>query len=272
MSGAPVRLAVLGDPLAYTRSPDLHRAGLAAAGLAGESQARRTPITELGATLAELAATGFTGVNLTHPLKEAALDHVARVSAPARRARSVNTIGFATDGAWGETTDGQGLLDFLASLGRDPAGERTVFIGAGGAARSLALALASAGAPACTVSARTPERAAGAWAALPGVRRVTWRSADESHALESATLVINATPLGGAEHPAPLAAIAAPALILDLVYGAEITPWVRAARAEGRDAYDGLGLLVHQARRSLELWLERPVPVEPLARAVGWPR
>ena len=264
MSGA-VRLAVLGDPLAYTRSPDLHRAGLAAVGLAGESLARRTPIAELGATLAELAAAGFTGVNLTHPLKEAALDHVTRASEPARRARSVNTVGFTADGAWGDSTDGPGLLDSPCGLGRDPARERAVLLGAGGAARSLALALASAGAAASTVSARNPERAGGAWAAVPGARRVAWRSADERQALGSATLVINATPLGGAEHPAPLAAIAASALILDLVYGAEVTPWVRAARAEGREACDGLGLLVHQAA-PLELRLKRPVPRRPRAR------
>jgi shikimate 5-dehydrogenase len=81
--------------------------------------------------------------------------------------------------------------------------------------------------------------------------------------------VINATPL---ESPAPLEGIDEGALLLDLVYGPELTPWVLAARALGRQAYDGLGLLVFQARRSLALWYAREVPVEPLARAVGWPR
>ena len=71
---------------------------------------------------------------------------------------------------------------------------------------------------------------------------------------------------------APLAAIARPALILDLVYGERVGSWVLRARADGREAYDGLGLLVFQACRSLALWFGRPVPVDPLARAVGWPR
>lgn len=271
VSSTPIRLAVLGDPLAYTRSPDLHRAGLAAAGRTGESVARRTPLAELGERLAELSTAGFAGANLTHPLKEAALEHIARVSEAARVARSVNTIGFDAGGAWGDTTDGPGLLDLLRELGRDPAAERTVFLGAGGAARSLALALATAGASS-TVSARRAASAGDAWGALPGGRRVAWRSVDEREALEAATLVINATPLGGDELPVSLDAIAKPALILDLVYGATLTPWVQAARADGRAAYDGLGLLVHQARRSLELWLGVPVPVAPLATAVGWPR
>lgn len=272
MTGPFVRLAVLGDPLAYTRSPDLHRAGLAALGLAGESVARRTPATELTTRLADLAGLGFLGANLTHPLKEAALAQVARVSEAARLARSVNTVGFAADGWWGETTDGPGLVDLLQSLGRDPARVRAVLLGAGGAARSLALALAAALAAAVTVSARRPEAIRDAWRGIPGARLVGWRSADEADALRDATLVINATPLGAEDDPAPLAGIARRALILDLVYGAEVTPWVRHARAEGREAYDGLGLLVFQARRSLALWLGRAVPVDPLARAVGWPR
>jgi len=87
--------------------------------------------------------------------------------------------------------------------------------------------------------------------------------------MREASVVINATPLGD---PAPLEGLATDAVLLDLVYGVELTPWVVAARAHGREAYDGLGLLVFQARRSLVLWFARPVPVEPLARAVGWPR
>jgi shikimate dehydrogenase len=61
-------------------------------------------------------------------------------------------------------------------------------------------------------------------------------------------------------------------LAIDLVYGPEPTAWVRAARALGLQAYDGLGLLVFQARRSLALWTGQEVPLEPLAEAVGWPR
>ncbi len=267
-----VRLAVLGDPLAFTRSPDLHRAGLAALGLAGDSVARPTPAADLGARLADLAGQGFLGVNLTHPLKEVALSHLARISEAARLSRSVNTIGLTADGWWGDTTDGPGLVDLLLSLGREPARERAVMLGAGGAARSLALALAAAGAGPVIASARRPDSVREAWRDIAGARVVGWRSADEAQALGEATLVINATPLGGDEDPVALAGVARRALILDLVYGAGVTPWVRLARAEGREAYDGLGVLVFQARRSLTLWLARPVPVDALARAVGWPR
>ena len=276
MTAPPVRLAVLGEPLGHTRSPELHRAGLAALGVRGESSALPTPAPQLASRLSDLAARGFLGANLTHPLKAAVLPLLSRVSEAARAARSVNTVGFAPDGWWGETTDGPGLIDLLESLGREPARERAVILGGGGAARSLALALSSSGASpgagSLTVSARRPDGIAAEWSDIPDARRVAWRSPAETTALGEATLVINATPLGAEVHPAPLEVIAKGALILDLVYGERVGAWVLRARAEGREAYDGLGLLVFQARRSLALWLGRPVPVEPLARAVGWPR
>jgi len=266
------RLAVLGDPLAYTRSPDLHRAGLAGLGLGGSSEAVRVPPEALEATLNDLAARGYRGVNLTHPHKERVLPLLARTSDASRRSRSVNTVGFESDGWWGDTTDGPGLVDWLGSLGRDPARERVMLLGAGGAARSVAVALSAAGASHLVASARRPGAVASGWRDVAGVNLVAWRSAGEARQLGRATLVVNATPLAGRATPAPLGRISRAALILDLAYGAELTPWVIAARAEGREAYDGLGLLVFQARRSLALWYARPVEVDPLARAVGWPR
>lgn len=265
----PAALAVLGDPLRYTLSPALHRAGLEALGLAGDSEALRTPPEELGERLTSLAARGLRGVNLTAPLKEAALPFLQRLSDEARRARSVNTIGFEQGGWWGETTDGPGLIDLLGSLGKDLTRMNAVLLGAGGAARSLALALSDAGVPRVAASARRPNDVRASWEGSLESMLVPWASAEEAARLGDATLVINATPLAD---PAPLATIARGALLIDLVYGPEVTPWVMAARAEGREAYDGLGLLVFQARRSLALWYARPVPVEPLARAVGWPR
>lgn len=269
---APVRLAVLGDPLAYTLSPQLHRAGCEALGLACESRALRTPPDALETRLHALAAEGLAGCNLTHPLKEAALDHVARASVAAERSRSVNTIAFRDDGWYGETTDGPGFVDLLRSLGREPDGARVVLLGAGGAARSLALALAWAGCRDLRVSARRAPGSRFAWGEGLDERFLGWRTPEEGDALAQASVVVNCTPLAGGEPPAPVDALAREALVVDLTYGPEPTPWVRAARASGREAVDGRGLLVHQARRSLSLWLGREVPLEPLAAAAGWTR
>lgn len=265
-----MNLGVLGDPLAFTLSPVLHRAGLAALGITGDSQALRTPVEQLPERLNELAARGLRGVNLTHPLKECVLPLLARVSEPARRARSVNTVTFDDTGWTGGTTDGRGFIDLLEERGREMNREHVVLLGGGGASRSLALSLVDEGAD-VTVSVRDPRVGEEAFVPI-GAWAVEWRSSQEAAALTEATLVVNATPLGGADGPLPVDRLPAGALIVDLTYGETVTPWIQAARARGLTAMDGLGLLVHQARRSLAIWTGRDVPVEPLARAVGWPR
>ena len=296
MSGV-VRLAVLGDPLAFTRSPELHHAGLAALGLEGDSRALRTPPAELGTRLATLASEGVAGLNLTHPLKEAVMSHLSRLSPDAARARSVNTVGLSASGWWGESTDGPGFLDWIKFLGRAPERERVLIFGAGGASRSIALAMARAGAepvrvvlrvggkaaPAASANAATENAASenAATATEASAPTQAWRALEdarvalsEGEALERAlrdwaTVVVNATPLAGEAGPRHPRTLPAQVLVLDLVYGEAPSAWSMAARARGLEARDGLGLLVFQARRSLSLWLDRDVPLEPLMRAVG---
>ncbi len=266
----PIRLAVLGDPLAYTRSPILHRAGLDHLGLMGTSEALRTPIAELGARLEVLAAAGYRGVNLTHPLKHAVFEHLGHISARARAAQSVNTVCFESGERTGDTTDGAGFLDWLRVLGRDPAREHVLLLGAGGAARSLALALSTVNAQ-VTVAARRPAEVTSAWSGIEaGV--IAWSEDAVAGALARATSVVNATPLSSADAPIDPKRIPAAVMAVDLTYGAELTPWVLAARARGLQAWDGLGLLAAQASHSLEMWLGAEIPFDVLARAAGWPR
>lgn len=266
-----IRLGVLGDPLPFTFSPVLHRAGLEALGLEGESEALRTPLAELGSRLDQLARGGWRGVNLTHPLKEEALLHVARVEPRAERARSVNTIRFDESGRLGDSTDGSGFLDFLLEVGRVPGNERVVLLGAGGAARSVAEALLREGTLVAAL-ARDPQRRAKAWEPLGTVPLLKWGTKDALQALDQATVVVNATPLSAEREPLDPAGLPKRALVVDLVYGPQFSGWSAAARAGGRDAWDGLGLLVHQARRAFAVWCGVLPPVEPMARAVGWPR
>ena len=267
----PVKLAVLGDPLRYTRSPDLHRAGCAALGLACESVALRTPIAELPDTLARLAREGYTGCNLTMPLKEPALARVARPSAAAVRARSVNTITFEPGGMAGDTTDGAGFIDLLHAERRNAATCNVTLLGAGGSARSLALALADTGAPPAHVVSRHEPEPGEAWGGALGKRWAAWGSEAAERAIAAAEVLVNCTPLGGDTFPVPVERIARGTLVVDLTYGERVTPWVAAARAAGLDAVDGLALLVHQARHSLRRWFAREladVPLEPLLAAV----
>ena len=266
---APVRLAVLGDPLRYTRSPELHRAAAEALGLACESVALRTAPGALAATLERLELEGYRGCNLTMPLKEPALGCVREATPAARRARSVNTVTFRAQGMHGDTTDGAGFIDLLVSLGREPAHVRTLLLGAGGSARSLAVALHDAGSTTLEFVSRHEPEAEAAWR---GARWHAWESVAAREALSHADVVVNCTPLAGDVAPAAAAALARGALVIDLAYAEWLTPWVIAARAHGCEAFDGLGLLVYQARHSLSHWFGQEVPLEPLAAAVGWPR
>ncbi len=257
-------LAVLGDPLDYTLSPALHEAGLAALGIAGASRAIRTRAAELAGRLDTLEAEGLRGVNLTMPLKEAVLPLLERVSESAARARSVNTVVFDPVGRTGASTDGPGFLDLLAVEGLDPQAQRVVFLGAGGAARSVAAALAGAGARSVRAATRDPARHAGTFRALGLDPPLALDGAEVHAALAAATLVIQATPLRELEGPLDPALVPVEAVAIDMGYGAGPTPWVLALRARGVRARDGLGMLVHQARRSLALWTGRDVPLPTL--------
>ena len=267
---APVRLAVLGDPLAYTLSPVLHRAGLAALGLEGTSEALRTPRAEFGATLARLETGGYIGVNLTHPLKEEALAHLTHVTSSSTAARSVNTVHFASGGRSGTTTDGAGFVEWLGRIDVDPARARVVLVGAGGVARSVALALTAAGAR-VLAGARNLERTLPAWTGLSAARLARLGDPEFEAAFAEATLVVNAIPVTGAIGLSPKGVPMA-ATLVDLGYGSDVVEWVTAARTMGRPAHDGLGMLIAQARGSFEVWFGAAPPFEVLARAVGWPR
>ena len=96
-----------------------------------------------------------------------------------------------------------------------------------------------------------------------------WNEADWG-VLRDGGLLVNATPLSADDSGLPVVEVPEGAFVVDLVYGPEPTAWVESLRARGVRAYDGLGLLVHQARLSLCAWTGRDLSVEPLAEAVGW--
>jgi shikimate dehydrogenase len=211
------------------------------------------------------AMKGFDGLSVTYPHKLEVAKAVDRLSGTAEALGAVNTVGRdRRGGLFGENTDGEGFLRSLADAGFDPAGRRCLVVGAGGAARAVARALAGAGAVEVVVVNRTPERAGTAVALAGPVGRVG--VADEAG---EADLVVNATPLGmarrfdgaGGEDPLPVdpADLGAGQVVVDLVYDPPVTPLLDAAAAGGALAVNGLGMLVHQAALQFELWTgQRP--------------
>lgn len=247
ISGATRIAAVVGAPIAHSLSPLLHNAWIEAAGLDAVYLALEPR------SLADLARACrgglLRGLNVTAPFKAEALALADRATDRARRAGAANLVIFESDGvAVADNTDGEGLLAAFAeqASGFEPAAAPVAIIGAGGAARGAATALASAGAPAVRILARDAAKAAylagelGPWATGHSL-------AEAAQALAGAGAVINATP---AAPEIDLASAPDAAVVMDMVYRPLATPFLVRAEARGLPTVDGLAMLIGQARPS----------------------
>lgn len=272
---------IIGDPVRHSLSPVLHNAAFLELGIDWVYVAFEVPAGQGGAAVEAMRTLDLAGLSVTMPHKAdvaAAVDLLGPVSA---RLGVANTVSWARTTAEGrlvgESTDGEGFVDALGDEGFDPAGRACLVLGAGGAARAVALALADAGASKVVTAARRPE-AAGEVAALAGpAGRALEACTPESlgEAVAEADLVVNATPVGMAEDPQlPLsidpAWLRSDHFVADLIYAPATTPLIAAARRAGAAATNGLGMLIHQAGRQIELWTGRPAPLDAMsAAAVG---
>lgn len=280
-------VGILGDPVAHSLSPRMHNAAFESLGLNWRYIAFRVSAGALPRALRGVEALGFAGVNVTVPHKEAAAALVDELDPVARRIGAVNTIRVRDGRLQGFNTDAAGVLDALSKDGRTPvAGRRCVVIGAGGAGRAAAFALAGAEAGSVVILNRTPSRAEGLAkvvkqaAAQCDVRAEPLSPEDVAHALEDAEVVIHATAatmsaaMGGGRGraewlPALQRGLREGMTVLDMVYTPTWTELLSSARAAGATAISGLSMLVYQGGRSFELWTGQPAPVDAMRRAVG---
>lgn len=268
------RLAVLGFPVRHSVSPAMHNRALAAMARAEPRFANwhygriEVPPERLAGVLPALHAAGYAGLNLTIPHKVQALDLVAAVEPAARRMGAVNTL-VATPAGWhGHNTDGYGLVAALRqAFGLSWAGREVVILGAGGAARAAIVQALGDGAARVWVLNRTASRLDELLADLAGVpgreRLVAGPLARSPDGLAPSAIVVNATSAGlraGDTPPVDLGCWPRPAAVYDMVYNPPVTPLVAAARGLGIPAASGLGMLVWQGVRALEIWTGATVP------------
>jgi len=240
---AALRLALIGDPVAHSASPELHRGFLRAAGLDGTYEAIRVGAGDGARALDDLRAAGFTGISITTPLKEEAYAYCAVRDDIALASGSVNTVLFAADGARGHNTDGDGALGALrAALATESlAGASILILGAGPTARSAALAIRHAGARASLWN-RTHARAV---TAAESARVPLWQRGDTFDAVLSA-LAPHATITDDDVRNAILAA----PVVVDANYG----PRATLVAALGRPVADGRAMLEASARATFALF------------------
>jgi len=245
---SPVALTfrLLGAGIAYSASPAMMAAAFASLGLPHRYVLADVPEQDVAATVGLLRLADAGGANVTVPHKAAVATLVDEISEGASEAGAVNTV--VRDGRRliGHNTDLPATIEAIERLRPDGVGHALV-LGAGGAGRAVQVALRKIGAERISVLRRSDGSMA--------------RLADD---VATADLLVNATPIGTAsdETPVPTELLRAELAVLDLVYRPSPTRLVREARAHGAQAEAGAAILLGQAWRSLELWLERPAPIE----------
>ncbi len=252
----PRRLVLLGHPVAHSLSPRFQNAALAAAAATQRYEAMDVLSEQLDAVL-ETLVRERAGGNVTIPHKEAVAARAAVRTPIAERVGAVNTFWFEGEALVGHNTDVAGVERALAALLPDgiaaARGATCAVLGAGGSAAAVLVALERVGAGPIRVFGRTGSRVH-AVSARVGVPVTACETAEE--AARGAAIVINATPVGLHDEALPVAveALANTSSVLDLVYRSGETAWVRACRARGLRAQDGLTMLVEQGAAAFYAW------------------
>jgi shikimate dehydrogenase len=259
---SPGAYAVLGHPVAHSRSPAIHAAFAAQTGQHLTYGRLECPLDGFTAAVRAFAVTaGNRGCNVTVPFKFEALALAARATDRARLAGAANTLRFDADGWLADNTDGAGLLrDLQSNAGWLLAGRRVLLLGAGGAAAGVLGPLLSARPAVLVLANRTAGKAQAlaathaAWAAQQGVPLRAGGLADAER--ETFDIVVNASAssLAGGDPPVSAAVLAPGAAVVDLMYGPAAAPFLAWGEAAGAIARDGLGMLVEQAAEAFLLW------------------
>ena len=252
---------VIGDPIAHSKSPQIHGFWLNALGIDAEYRAFHVKPDDLATYFAERRAdSNWRGCNITIPHKAAALDHAEGQSGVREAIGAINLVLRQPDGALaGINTDAAGFSAPLAARGWK--GARVALIGAGGAARAILSALAGLGVERVTVLNRNPQKAA---ALLDGFG-IEGHAMALNTSLPPVDLLVNASPLGMAGQPAldlDLAPLPDHAIVYDIVYAPLETALLRAARARGLETIDGLEMLIGQAASAFALLFGAEPPRE----------
>ena len=256
----PIPLAgVLGNPIAQSKSPRLHRHWLRKYGLLGDYVPLHVTEENLETVVRAMPKMGFVGANVTLPHKIAVMQFADQITDRATLVGAANTLTFKDDGKIiADNTDGYG---FMANLKQnapdwDPTSGPAVLLGAGGAARAIIVALADAGVTEILLTNRTRTKADALRVEFgTRIRVVDWVQA--GNILEGAATVINSTSLGMTGNAAlriPLDGLTKGTLVTDIVYSPLRTRLLEEAEAAGCTVVDGLGMLLHQGVPGFERW------------------
>ena len=261
-ASAPDRYAVLGNPVAHSRSPFIHQQFAEQTGQCLVYERLLCAMDGFAAAVRRFAAAGGRGCNVTLPFKFEVPALATQCTPRATLAAAANTLRFDGERWLADNTDGAGLVcDIEQGAGRALRGQTVLVIGAGGAAAGVLGPILQQQPSAVVVANRSLERAQALvdrhadWAVRHGARLVAC-SLDEAPGHGAFGVVINASSssLQGAASPVAPAVLGLGSLAVDLMYGGAAAPWLLWARSHGAESRDGLGMLVEQAAEAFELW------------------
>lgn len=272
LTGHTRTAGVIGSPIRHSLSPVIFNAAFAAAGLDWAYLAFDVADGAAGHAMAAVRSLSIEGVSVTMPHKAAVLAALDTLSDDVAALGAANCVSRRGSTLHGDNTDGPGFMDALRlDEGIDVDGKRVAVVGAGGAGRAVARALAEAGAVVTILNRSADAAALAATVAGPAARVGT--PAD----LAEAAVVVNATPLGmgvvvsttGAPEPLPfdVTLLGAGQIVVDLIYHPAHTPLLLAARSQGLRAVNGVGMLVHQAAHAFRHWTSEEPPLEAMSAA-----
>lgn len=252
-------LAVIGDPIAHSLSPLLQNTMLELLDEDAVYLAIHVPAGTVEQFVSAAKTIGIRGFNLTMPHKEDILPYLSHRTREANRCGSVNSVRIRDGRLEGHSTDGIGFRRALQDFGWDYPGKTVTILGAGGAAKSVAMTAVDSGAKRVNVVNRTLSRAE---ALCAGEETMAAYSRDSLDALLPETdILVNTTPIGmegvgGGDVP-KLERLKPGAIAMDCIYAPAMTPFMREARRCGHAAGNGIGMLVYQAIFALEFFLNR---------------
>jgi shikimate dehydrogenase len=266
-SELPLRVGVIGFPVAHSLSPAMQQTAFDALGILARYELWPTPTDQLKQRVDMIRQDRYLGANVTVPHKQAVIAYLDDVSPVAARAGAVNTIVNELGRLAGHNTDVAGLVESLRRHATDLESGGAVVLGAGGAARAAVLAFEALGVAAISVLNRSPDRAHALASDLWPTRIDVFdtSSPERFRVLGEARVIVHATPLGWNPGEIPLspdeiAALDGSSLLVDLTY--RETDLLQRCRERGIKAVDGLEMLVFQGARAFELWTGQGAPVD----------
>jgi shikimate dehydrogenase len=282
----PIRLGVLGDPVAHSLSPEMQNAALRACEIAAQFARFHIRPSELRSALRFFRNLDFAGVNLTVPHKIAGFGQIDEADESASRIRAINTIRVRDKKLVGSNTDGEGFLRAVRSeFSVDLRDLRVLIIGAGGGTgRAIAWQCALENCERLVLVNRTLEKANALAERLrsffmearvlgPAARleAVAWEEPLMRMQLADIDLIVNATPLGmNPSDPTPIPGrlIAPHHMVFDCIYGPSKTALLRAAEQAGARSANGISMLLHQGALSFSIWFDREPPIDAMRKAL----